>query len=275
MIAWGMMPNGAPTLIHGLVPPSVYLDHWALLTFSQDAGLSRRFTGALAARGGTLTLSWVNVAEFSKVGNEEAARGAEEFVEANVPRLFFLEVNPFIVLERRSAPLPHADFQMAGAFAHLMPDSPKPFTARGLLAVMKGQALDSLDRWSKIFVERVEALRAEYADNANFERQVERSLREGGRETAILVLVRELMRALIRDRKTLIEPNDAQDFFHTVIPVLHCDWVFLDKYWEEQVEHVRARLQRAGVSIPMARVFSKKANGIEQFLEVLEGTPTR
>lgn|SRR5574337_1951195 len=275
MIEWVMTPNGAPALMHRLVPPSVYLDHWALLTFSEDAELSRRFTGALEARGGTLTLSWVNIAEFSKVGNEEAARRAEEFVEANLPRLFFLEVNPFIILDRGSHPLPYGDFQMAGAFAHLMPNSPKPFTARGLFAVMKGQALDRLDRWSKIFVERVKALRAEYADNEEFEKEVERSLRDGSQQSAALVLVRELLRALIRDTKTTIEPNDAQDFFHTVIPVAYCDWVLLDKYWEEQVERVRARLQRAGVSIPIARVFSKKANGIEQFLKVLEGTPTR
>ncbi len=105
MIEWVILRNGL-ALVQKLVAPSVYLDHWALLTFSGDAELSRRFTSALEARGGTLALSWVNVAEFAKVGSEEDARRAEEFVEANLPRLFFLEANPFVVRQRETRQYP-------------------------------------------------------------------------------------------------------------------------------------------------------------------------
>ena len=89
MIEWLLHADGAPGLLQTEQHPMIYLDHWAVLTLSKDPALSHRFAEALATREGTLALSWVNVAEFAKVGTDEA-RQAEQFVELNLPRLFFL-----------------------------------------------------------------------------------------------------------------------------------------------------------------------------------------
>jgi hypothetical protein len=58
---------------------------------------------------------------------------------------------------------------------------------------------------------------------------------------------------------------------HAVVPVAYCDLVLLDKHWETQVERVRLRLNKAGISAPIAKIFSGKANGIDRFLYELAG----
>jgi len=75
---------------------------------------------------------------------------------------------------------------------------------------------------------------------------------------------------VMRDTQTPITENDAQDFFHTVVPVLICDWVLLDGAWEHRVKQAQARLERAGVRIQMANVASKRRGGLEAFLVELE-----
>ncbi|MGH9958168.1 MAG: hypothetical protein ACREBC_13720 [Pyrinomonadaceae bacterium] len=89
--------------------PAVYFDHWALRNISEDPALKARLTSALTFRGGTLMLSWLNLVEFTKVTDAAQARCAESLVEAVLPNVFFLEINPFTVLEKEDELLPVAN----------------------------------------------------------------------------------------------------------------------------------------------------------------------
>src|SRR6185503_5996407 len=82
------------------ISPTIYLDHWALRKISEDDKLATRFTKALQARNGTLALSLLNLAEFTKVTVEEQLCKAENFVEAILPQVFFLDFDPFAVISR-------------------------------------------------------------------------------------------------------------------------------------------------------------------------------
>jgi hypothetical protein len=271
MIEWLLHANGAPGLLQTEQRPMVYLDHWAVLTLSKDPALSRRFAEALATRAGTLALSWVNVAEFAKVGTDEA-RQAEQFVELNLPRLFFLEVNPFVVLQRERWPgRPYADFGLLGTVAGLVPEGARPFTVRGLFTVMSGRGLETMDRWNRIFVERMGALRAETERDEDFALRVRQALTQRGAGSETFVVMRELIASVMRDTKTPITANDAQDFFHAMVPVLVCDWVLLDGAWENRVRQTQARWEKANVRIQIANVASKRRGGLETFLGELEG----
>ena len=73
---------------------------------------------------------------------------------------------------------------------------------------------------------------------------------------------------MIRDKQSKIEPNHARDVFHAVVPSVYCNYVLLDKYWDEQIKTACARLTR---TIALAKVFSLRADGIERFLKALEG----
>lgn len=265
-----MLKNGGVRRMQSLIAPSVYLDHLGYMTFAQNRGLADRFRAALAARGGTLVLSWVNVAEYATC-SRETAEAAEQFVEPILPGVFFLNGNPFEVASREPHGEAHKDFPLFDEFAKLVAGSTKPFTARGLFTAMAGQGRASFDSWSQKFVTAATALRAKYTSSKEAAEQVEKDFRSSGPETASKIVLDELILAFIRDKQSEIESNDARDLFHAVVPSVYCNYLLLDKYWEAQMQTVRGRLKRAGIEIELAHVFSPKANGINRFLTALEG----
>ncbi len=106
MIEITIAANGEPTAGMQLVSPAVYLDHWALRAVSEDATLGGRLTKVLEAQGGTLVLSWANIAEFPGL-DEQAARKAEHFIGGQLPRLFFLPLEVLIPFSPELRGLPN------------------------------------------------------------------------------------------------------------------------------------------------------------------------
>lgn len=256
--------------------PTVYLDHWALGEISEDKHLTDRFVAALEARQGTLAFSWVNLVEFSKVKSEGRARKTEEFIEANLYRMFFLEADPFVVIDREDKLLaggapapPHADDAFLKEFVIRGSKSVKPFTAHDLFQGKGGLAQDT-DRLADTFIERVEMLRGEIETNLEIRSMVRRPARAAQIQRGTRDILRELLRSLMVDKQTRITRNHAIDFYHAVVSIAYCDLVLLDKYWETQVDRVRSRFEHANMSVPMAKVFSKKMDGIERFMHALE-----
>src|SRR5712691_10999125 len=120
--------------------PTVYLDHWALRDLSTTPGLAERFVAALKQRNGTLTLSCTNLIEFCNVTDDQQARRAEELLEASLPHVFFLEMDPFLVQKREDELLrggpprpPHEDRELFMTLFRLKPQTVSVFTARTLL----------------------------------------------------------------------------------------------------------------------------------------------
>ena len=260
------------------VSPTVYLDHWALRRLSEDEALAGRFRTALEARNGTLALSWLNVGEFAKVTSVEQGRMAERLVESSLPRVFFLEVEPFRVIEREDRLLaggppetPHADLDLLSGVVMLKPEGVQLLTARELFQVVQGSSLiQGLDDLADTVVGRVSSLRDEIVADPDFRRLVQRLPAGIQIQRGTRFVLRELVRSLLIDQRLRITRNHAIDFLHAVVPVAYCDLVLLDKHWEAQVERVRLRLEAAGLRIPIAKVFSGKAKEVERFLQVLE-----
>ncbi len=278
MIEFTINQNGILGVIQRDVSPTVYLDHWALRRFSEDSTLATRFTTTLKSRNGTLALSWLNLVEFTKVKIGEQARKAEDLVEANLPQVFFLEVEPFAVIRREDellegGPLapPHADLEFLDAFTYLKPTSLNPFTARDLFSVVQSSGLaGKFDHLADTFIGRIEALRDKLGIDPEFQSAVRRLPSGPQIQRGTRFILRELVRTLLVDKGTKLTRNQAIDLFHAVVPVAYCDLVLLDKHWETQVDRVRSRFDAPGMVIPIGRVFSGKANGIERFLCELE-----
>jgi hypothetical protein len=137
-----LMGDGAVRYSQRLTHPSVYLDHWALLDFSQDEKLGRRLTETIKTRHGTLALSWLNLLEYSKVSEEAQARQAELLFENNLPHLFFLDTQPFRVISREdvfisgsSKAAPHGNEGLLREFSNMTPASPTsvfPFSCHNM-----------------------------------------------------------------------------------------------------------------------------------------------
>jgi hypothetical protein len=277
MIEFRINKNGVLEIGQRDISPIVYLDHWAFRLFSESQALSDRLTAALKQNNGTLALSWLNLAEFTKVTVEEQARKAETLIEKILPQIFFLEVDFFEVIGREDDLLaggnpipPHADIDLLKMFSQKKPNSLNLFTAHDLFRVLQGQVSARFDGLADTGVDRIEVLREKYASDPEFQLAVKRlptgpSIQHGTR-----FILREFIRALIVDKGTKITRNQAIDLFHAVVPIAYCDFVLLDKYWEEQLDRVRLRFGKAGMSIPTPKAFSGKADGVDKFLFELE-----
>jgi hypothetical protein len=279
MVSLTINDSGSLTAIQRDLSPTVYLDHWAIRELSEDASLASRFVNALRVRGGTLALSWANLVEFGGVTSEHQARAAEEFIEANLPRVFFLEVDPFLVIGRENALLdggppspPHADPEFLRLFVGLKPHLPHPLTARSLFEGVQGGLGKVAADLADALVSRIESLRTELQADSAFQNVLRRPPIGPQVQRGTRTVLLELARALIVDQQTKMDRHHAMDFFHAVVPVSYCDFVLLDKYWETQVERVRRRLAQAVDPVPIAAVFSKKGNGIERLVQALELT---
>lgn len=223
-------------------------------------------------------LSWANLFEF--VGLDQSCVGrAEEFIERLVPSLFFLEFNPFEVIQRErsfvpgetDAP-PHADMDLLKLVIGLEPNGLKPITCRGLLDKARKAKGHSIPGMKRIFVKKVLHLRDEYSNDSDFRLLVDRlSGNPAGRGTTELVL-REIVAGLMRDKSAPITGNDALDFFHTIVPTVYADFCLLDGRWRDQADRLGQRLKKRRVRHTFARAISGN-DAIMQLIACLEGLP--
>ncbi len=168
---------------------------------------------------------------------------------------------------------PHADQELFSVFAHLKPASPTAFTARGLFEVIvenHSRLVQGLDRMADQIINSVGGLRDEFDRHLAFREAVRRPHRRPVLPSGTRLLLRELAGSLLLDGGTRLVRNHAIDLLRAVVPVAYCDLVLLDKHWQTQVDRVRSYFGEAGISVPVAKVFSAKENGIERFLRELE-----
>ena len=126
MIEFRINKNGVLEIGQVDIAPVVYLDHWALRLFSESQTLTDRLLSALKQRNGTLALSWLNLAEFTRITMEGQARKAESLLEKILPHVFFLEVDFSEVIRREDDLLaggklipPHADLDLLRMFSQI------------------------------------------------------------------------------------------------------------------------------------------------------------
>jgi hypothetical protein len=105
-MAMTIVPNGAGgyELKQRLLRPVVYLDHWAVRKFSENAGLQDRFIELLHKSRGTWLFSAANLSEFTVVTDLAQAEAVERLLLRAMPSLyvadtvidhgFFFAVNP-------------------------------------------------------------------------------------------------------------------------------------------------------------------------------------
>jgi hypothetical protein len=161
---------------------------------------------------------------------------------------------------------------MLKVFGRLKPAAPTAFTASDLFAVMQNPKLARrLEDLADTVLGRISSLRDEHDTNPLFRSAVDRLPVGGNVQKATRFLFTELVRTLLIDKGTKLTRNHSIDLIHAVVPAAYCDLVLLDKHWETQVERVRLRLERAGISAPVAKVFSGKATGIDRFFQDLGG----
>jgi hypothetical protein len=257
--------------------PTVYRDHWALRELSTTPVLAERFVAVLKQRNGTLALSCTNLIEFCNVTDDQQARRAEELLEASLPHVFFLEMDPFLVQKREDELLqggrprpPHEDPELFTTLFRLKPQTVSVFTARTLLDGVRSGIGRQANELADTIVQQIAKLRIEHESDPAFQATLKKPPTFQKIQRGTRLVRKELLRGLVLDRSTSLSRNHAVDFLHAVVPVAYCDFVMLDNYWEDQVRRMRERLARASIDIPLARVISKRSGGLECLVRSLE-----
>jgi hypothetical protein len=269
MLDYRQTPSGYDVRQY-LRPPGVYLDHWAFRRFSQDLGLRRALVDALADRDGTLVIGRLNLLEFTRVQDAAQVQAAEEFVQAVLPRVFFLDVQIMDVVNRENAGASFGacgDLQMFEYFGRPLLDDFHRWRALKLFEILNGKS----EEYRKGFKTIECSVLAQLLEYSRLEPQELRSLKEAnGRLRATLGLARGLTDQIFRDRRRTLELGDASDMMHAVVPCAYCDFVLLDSEWRDYVERVRPRLAKEQ---HVAAVYSGRGDGLERFLGALRAHP--
>ncbi|ESS69201.1 hypothetical protein MGMO_138c00390 [Methyloglobulus morosus KoM1] len=259
--------------------PTVYLDHWALRHISTTEEIRTQFIKRMFDSGGTLMLSWLNLVEFTKVTDRSQTKAAEQLVDELLPNVFFMEIEPFKVIKREDELLaggvpkpPHADIDFLKTFDELNHNSLYPsFTAQSLFSAFHGSNIFSeFDNLADMIIGRIEAMRTEFDTDPGLQSIIRRAPKGQFIQQGTRYILRELTRTFLVDRPLKISRNNAIDLLHSVVPVAYCDFVLLDAHWTGQVDKMRTRLAKANLNIPVARVFSKKSNGLNDLLYALK-----
>lgn len=259
----------------------VYLDHWALRDFSSIPEIGARFATTLAKRDGTLALSLLSWAEFAGLTDTSQAEAAERFVEGLLPRLFFTRFEPFEVLKReedfdtgRTQQSPEGDEDALATVAHLHGSGVSGWTVKGIFtepSKRRDSLTSTIESFADAGIESLRRLRARVDSEKEMQRAKRQRLKglEGARR-ATRALLWEMITELEANRAGDPTRNDMMDLFHVVVPCAYCDFVLVDTRWQQAVDRARDRLSKRGISVRVARVFSKSENGIDRFLTELD-----
>ena len=250
-----------------MMPPSVYLDHWAMMTIAETPAIATKFKEVLLRRQGTLMISWMNLLEFSEITIKHQVDRVEDLLESISPNLGFIDVIPKNVIERENKYLqgqrpvaPHIDSKLLYLFGTIKRFSLDPLNPRGLFSNLNDLKIKAMNRDFHLqFSSEIKRLRGQAENDSKYNSQIRKIPQGKDIHAATRYIARDILNSLVRDKGShLPSSNDWRDFYHTVVPIAYCNYVLLDKYWSHKAKETIARLCRSGFSAEMAEVFSSK-----------------
>ncbi|MBW8832082.1 MAG: hypothetical protein JF606_22235 [Burkholderiales bacterium] len=258
--------------------PTVYLDHWALRLFSDDAQLQDRLVAELRRQRGTLLLSNFSFAEFARDDDRRHTVAAEEFIERLLPNIFLTDFAFDKVYEQELQEQdnvrrfwPPADLPQLKLFAERAQNAPLGFTMRGFIAMARDNHM-AIEQVTKDTLHMIRGSLEAHRAQPEYVRAA-RNIRPTSKRTRTFVIMAELMREFILVPNLRLGDNDIMDMVHALLPVNCCDFVLLDGAWEDRVSKMKQRIQRVGANMPVASCYSRRNNGVLRFLEELANYP--
>lgn len=259
-----------------LVPPVVYLDHWAIRLFSDEVPLQDRFINSLKRSGGTLLFSTANAMEFIAMTDLAQAQRGEHLLLRAMPSLYVADttLDRGFLLEdgapdHQEAPDQHWLLRDLGDRAALAGGT---WSTKNFLRDVikhKNQLQPLFDSLKADIAEAVMSLTHDerrHAYAVRFRPMPGMTLRDA--------LNAELIRDPHIDPRHVFDEHDAMDLIHAVPAAVVGDLILLDSGWSHKVERATKRLRDGGVKGKIATCYSPKS--VAAFLLTLEHwtTPT-
>lgn len=264
------------------VSPTVYLDHWAIRLFSDDLTLQNRLVNTLRDKGGTLLISNISLGEFAGPTDPQHARAAEEFIERLLPNIYLTDFAFDKILERERLETnnknrfwPSADLDQLKLLAERslllseLSSSPnRRITMDGFIN-MSYQNRNAMIEVTKEVVQQIIAGIKNARSDPSYLFKA-KTVKPDCSRPRMLIIHGELMREYYVDLAKPIRENDIVDMLHAAMPLNCCDYVLLDGPWTEQVEKMRRRINKFDSSMQIAKCFSQRNQGVQNFLNDIE-----
>lgn len=249
----------------GIRRPSIYLDHWALRSFSSNPIPRDRFFRFFETRG-TLLFSWANVLEIS--GNTgDSADQIRCFLADLGEQWFPIEINPFTVIRREIQYVPGNDNP---CFAVGLLNAYYPYIHGGRLSLSTIVDLTRHEQVKLTVQESIQRLTAEMHQTFDTARHKWRGNKTGrghnfpnsgfSADRPAEFVCKGLMRLVVKENFN-ITANDVLDFCHATVSVAYGDLVLLDKRWVDLARKLK---------MPSGHVRVYGPQQVEQFLQHLE-----
>lgn len=254
--------------------PTIYLDHWAINQFSNDPALQSRFINLLKASKGALVFSDNNLTEISGIDDLEHVARIANFLEELLPNIYFanFSIDNYIDQENRAegdVRLPAIpDIQLLLEVARLRPIGDGIFSIKSLIENIGFHRERLNTTWIEVnqeFADRINHIRLD----PHFSKQA-KNFKNHPEKLPTLAIMQEMLRQIFLDKNLSIGVNDAADIKHAIISIAYCDYVLLDKKWEDIHGRMIKRFNKLELNMHVAKVFSKRRQGIELFLNELE-----
>jgi hypothetical protein len=264
--------DGSAYLKATLTYPIVYLDHWAVVDFSNQIGLQNQFISLLKKKGGTLLLSQANFFEAAGFDNYAQAERIERFLEAVLPNIHIVDFS--------------LDAAMFGEVSHSQtkPSMDKFWIIEFLLELAKinGVNLTFKTMYTAVikehsilkplFIDTKEEIAKAMHVAIHSDEMLEKAknyIPDQKQPAANLVLSAYLHDAQVNNNQKF-ELNDSVDLIHAVPAVLTSDFALLDRKWCQRTERAVKFLGDHSVNLKIAQCYWGSPDKINNFFLDLE-----
>lgn len=254
--------------------PAVYLDFCALRAIADQPELADRFIRAMRRASASLLISSFTIYEFSILNDTKHAIAVDALLRQVFRHLYFIQCEPFTVITREDAMhnAPHADAEMFRQTLTLISQQQEEFELASIFSSGSAELRPVLVDFTRNVQQAFRTLQGRLIGDESIRRTADNAFSMiGNRRTATAALLAAVVKTLHDDR--LPTGNDTIDLMHTIVPSAYADLVVLDGKWATAVSQGTTRMHKQGYSAPVARAFSMRGAGIEEFLTTLETWP--
>ena len=268
--------EGRFTVRQSFDSPTVYLDHWALMTFAEDSSLQDRFVNAISSKHGTLLVSSISLGDLSGPSDARHALGVASMLDRLMPHVYLTDCGHDKILERellepdnRRRFWPTADLPQLKALGEVAVTSSLATALQPLVLsthIHRDHARSATLDMISMMRDGFQAAKSDPA----YVRRVKAARPSNARPRTLLIMG-ELMRGFNLDPGARLSDNDLMDFLHAAVASNCCDFALLDGPWVSRVDEMVRRVAREGVEMSIAKCYSRtRHGGVEGFLQDLQ-----
>jgi len=271
MLELSTKPDGKLSLRATLINPVIYLDHWAIIDFSNQAEKKEKFISLLKQKNGTVLMSQTNFFEAAGFDNIEQAERIENFLEEVLPNVHIVDFSLDTAMFGNTSHLyekqPLDKFWIINFLLELAQINKGKLTFKTMFTgITKEHSL-----FKPLFLElKDQVAKSVYIAIHSEEMRLKASgYKPDSRQPAMNLMLSAYLYTAQQNINQKFELNDSIDLIHAIPAVLTSDFALLDKKWCHRTDRAKEYLTKNGVNLKMATCHWGSDEELERFFTEL------